>query len=162
MRASLLMIALLMLATLGFAADPPNAPSAVKYPASRGPVLTGVTVPVGDLKEEFAPAAIIETAKPKKVVDKKFLFLTGLATATTIADFEMTQNCLARKVCLEADPLMPSNHAAMYASAMPVNAGLFYWSYKLKQKGKKYWWVPTAAAIASHAVGIGTNVRFLK
>ena len=161
MGRGLLILALLMTAALCFAADPPNAPSAVKYHVSRGPELTGITVPVADLRE-FEASILVETPKPKKVVDKKFLLLAGLATASTIVDFEMTQSCMARHVCVESDPLVPTNHAAMYASSMPVNAALFYWSYKLKQKGKSYWWIPTAASLASHVVGIGTNIRFLK
>jgi hypothetical protein len=113
------------------------------------------------------PAAVVQPIvaerpiKPKKVFDKKFALLAGLATGLTIADFEMTQRCLHRHTCVEANPLMPTSHAAMYVSNMPLNAALFWWSYRRKQDGKRLWWLAPLITVGSHAVGVGTNVRFL-
>ena len=110
-------------------------------------------------------APVIEIKKPlperKKVFDKKFAVLAGFAAGLTIADFEMTQRCLHRRTCVEADPLMPTNHAAMYASNLPLNAVLFWWAYRRKGDGKKLWWLPPLSVIGSHAVGVGTNIRFV-
>jgi hypothetical protein len=100
-------------------------------------------------------------AKPKKVFEKKFALLAGLAAGLTIADFEMTQHCLKFRTCAEADPLMPTSHAGMYASNMPLNAALFWWSYRRKQDGKRLWWLAPLVVVGSHAAGIGTNLRFI-
>ncbi len=157
----LVLCAVLLVATAAFATDPPDAPSASRANALRNSAALE-TSPASEFRiEEFAVIAPV-MAPEKKVVDKKFLAVTGIATALTVMDFEMTQHCLGNHTCRESDPLMPTSRAGMYASSAPVNAALYYWSYKLKQRGKSYWWVPTAAAIASHAIGVGTNIRFLK
>ncbi len=166
MGKSLVLCAMLLLAAAASAADPPDAPSATRFNTLHtSTVLNTSPVPSFDLNEwttvEVASVLAADRAHTK-VVDKKFLALTGVATALTVMDFEMTQHCLGNRTCVESDPLMPSSRAGMYASSMPVNAALYYWSYRWKKQGKRLWWVPTAAAIASHAVGVGTNIRFLK
>ena len=160
----LVLCAMLLVAAAAFAADPPDAPSATRLNALRNAAALN-TSPASsfDLNEWTVVSPVIASDKAqKKVVDKKFLALTGVATALTVMDFEMTQHCLGNRTCVESDPLMPASRAGMYASSLPVNAALYYWSYRWKKQGKRLWWVPTAAAIASHAVGVGTNIRFLK
>jgi hypothetical protein len=161
MGKSLAVCAMLLVAAMAFATDPPDAPSATRAKDLRNSAALS-TSPASTFDiDEFAVIAPV-TAPDKKVVDKKFLALTGVATVLTVMDFEMTQHCLGNHTCAESDPLMPTSRAGMYASSAPVNAALYYWSYRWKKQGKRLWWVPTAAAIASHAVGVGTNIRFLK
>ncbi len=161
MGKSLVICAMLLLAIAAFAGETPDAPSTTRANLARtSAALTSPAAVSFDSDEWIAMVAPIEPAK--KVLDKKFYALTGVATALTVMDFEMTQHCLGNRTCVESDPLMPSSRAGMYASSAPVNAALYYWSYRLKAKGSRIWWLPTAAAIASHAVGVGTNVRFLK
>ena len=161
----LVLAAALLLASIGFAAEHPDAPSATRANALRNSsVLNTAPASSFDLYEwtMVSPVIAPSIVERKKVVDKKFLILTGIATGLTVMDFEMTQHCLGKRTCVESDPLMPTSRAGMYASSAPVNAALYYWSYRMKAKGKRLWWVPTVAAIASHAVGVGTNIRFLK
>src|SRR5690242_11867732 len=154
MGKSLVLFAVLLLAAVAFAADLPDAPSATRANTLRNSAALNTSPASAFDMSEFV------TARPalspdKKVVDKKFLALTGIATALTVMDFEMTQHCLGNRTCVESDPLMPTSRAGMYASSVPVNAALYYWSYRWKKQGKRLWWVPTAAAIASHAIGVG-------
>lgn len=161
MAKSLVFCAMLLIAVAAFASDPPDAPSATRANVARSPQpLSRFAVNSFDGAEWTGMIAPLPPKK--KVLDKKFYALTGIATALTVMDFEMTQHCLGNHTCVEADPLMPSSRAGMYASSIPVNAALYYWSYRLKAKGSKVWWLPTVGAIASHAVGVGTNIRFLK
>ena len=159
MAGRLLIIAVLLCTVSAFAGDIPDAPSATRASMRTEAALTSSSLNGFDLREWTMVAPRTET---KKVIDKKFLVLAGLSSALTVADFELTQSCIAGHRCIESDPLMPSSRAGMYASSMPVNAGLTYLSYRLKAKGKRYWWVPMVAIAASHAVGVGTNLRFLK
>jgi hypothetical protein len=116
-----------------------------------------------DSAEWAMPLAIAPAEKPRrKVFDKKFGLLVGLGTALTIADYEMTQHCLAARTCVETDPLLPHSRAGMYGTNMPLNAALFYWGYKRKAAGKKLWWLPPLFVIGSHAAGVITNVRVLR
>ncbi len=109
----------------------------------------------------IAPAPVIARQPRRRVMDRNFLLLIGLGTALTIADYEMTQGCLARRICSEANPMLPTSRAGMYATNIPLNAALYFWSYKRKAAGKRLWWVAPLVIIGSHAAGIGTNVRFL-
>ncbi len=99
--------------------------------------------------------------KPRKVLDRTFLLMMGAGTALTVLDFEMTQSCLGRHVCMEANPLVPTSRAGMYATNIPFNAALYYWSYRRKASGKRFWWVAPLAIIGSHAVGAASNVPFI-
>ena len=162
MGKSLAICAMLLLSVAVLAEDP-DAPSATRINAlQKSAALNTSALASFDAKEWAEMVVVAPPPVKKKVVDKKFLALTGIATALTVADFEMTQHCLGNHSCVEADPLMPSSRAGMYGSSAPVNAALYYWSYRLKAKGSRIWWLPTVAAIASHAVGVGTNIRFIK
>jgi hypothetical protein len=97
----------------------------------------------------------------RKVVDRNFLLMMGVGTALTVIDFEMTQRCLSRGVCQEANPLVPTSRAGMYVTNLPLNAALYYWSYRRKASGKRLWWVAPLAIIGSHAVGVASNVPFV-
>jgi hypothetical protein len=161
MGRGLVFCTVVLLAAAAYAADNPDAPSATRINTLRNSAALN-TSPASsfDLSEWTAVSPV--DAPKKKVADKRFLAVTGVATALTVMDFEMTQHCLGNRTCVESDPLMPTSRAGMYASSAPVNVALYYWSYRLKAKGSRIWWLPTAAVIASHAVGVGTNIRFLK
>jgi hypothetical protein len=158
-------------AVAALAAELPDAPSSDRAdPRIDLAELRYISAPAAfDTAEWVAqPIAVVQPvvaetapAKRKKVFDKKFALLAGLAAGLTIADFEMTQRCLHRHTCVEANPLMPTSRAGMYISNMPLNAALFWWSYRRKQDGKRLWWLAPVITVVSHAVGVGTNVRFV-
>jgi hypothetical protein len=164
--------ALVLLFTMSaIAGELPDSPSTNSAPerflASVSATELRITLPPAfDLAEAIAsPAIIIESrlvAAPKKrVFDKKFAVLAGLAAGLTVADFEMTQHCLARRTCVESDPLMPTSRVGMYATNIPLNAALFWWSYRRKEDGKRLWWLAPLMVVGSHAAGVGTNIRFV-
>ncbi len=155
-------------AVAAMAGEPPDAPSAdlavesFVTPATLADLR--VTLPAPFILAEGRPIAIEPgpgLAKKKKVFDKKFAVLAGLAAGLTIADFEMSQHCLQRRTCVEADPLMPTSHAGMYLTNIPLNAVLFWWSYRRKEDGKRLWWLAPLMVVGSHAAGVGTNLRFV-
>jgi hypothetical protein len=163
-------LVVLLLAFTSIAAEVPNTPLSDPQPPVDLTELRYISAPpVFDAAELAAqPIALAQPvvsenvpARGRKVFDKKFAVLAGLAAGLTIADFEMTQHCLQRRTCAEADPLMPTSHAAMYASNLPLNATLFWWSYRRKQDGKRLWWLAPLMVVGSHAVGVGSNLRFV-
>ena len=169
-RRGLATLVVLSLAFTSVAAELPKAPSSDPQPPVDLAELHHISAPPafdgGDFAAQpavLAPPVIAETTpgKGKKVFDKKFAVLAGLAAGLTIADFEMTQHCLQRRTCAEADPLMPTSHAAMYASNLPLNAALFWWSYRRKEDGKRLWWLAPLMVVGSHAAGVGSNLRFV-
>lgn len=163
-------VLVLLFAATAMAGEFSDAPSATFVVEASLPVITATELrlaapPAFNLAEGIAPPVAIERAAApapkKKVFDKKFAVLSILAAGLTIADFEMTQHCLQRRTCVEANPLMPTNHAAMYATNIPLNAVLFWWGYRRKEDGKRLWWLAPLMVVGSHAVGVGTNVRFV-
>ena len=50
-----------------------------------------------------------------------FWLLTGATIATTVADIELTQHCIHRATCREANPLLLSGRKRAYA--VPSNDG---------------------------------------
>ena len=158
----LVFAALLVCAVSAWAADPFAPELLGELPLRETPtVAPPAYLPTLFAAEPAPPAAFViaPAAKPKRTLDSKFLLLMAAGTALTIADYELTQHCLARGACVEADPLLPTSRAGMYATNIPLNAALYFWSYRRKQHGKRLWWVAPLAVAASHAVGVGTNLR---
>ncbi|MGI9101055.1 MAG: hypothetical protein ACR2IF_01305 [Terriglobales bacterium] len=142
------------------AAELPNAPSAARASAPNAPS-DGTGVPGPDAAEFILKPAVPELPPHRKVFDKKFALMAGFAAGLTIADYEMTQRCLQRRTCAEADPFLPHSRAGMYATNLPLNAALFWWSYRRKEDGKRLWWLAPMMVIGSHAAGVVTNLRFV-
>ena len=104
----------------------------------------------------------VEPAPPKrKVIDKKFIFLNAMTFALTTADIEMTQHCMAAKTCVELNPTLPHSRWGMYAVNTVTNTAVTYFSYRRRKAGKWGWWVAPAVDIGAHAVGVGSNLRFV-
>jgi hypothetical protein len=132
-----------------------NAPSAIRA-AEQPLAFPAVAQPLTLAVERVAPAP----APRRSVVDKKFLLLTGLATAFTISDVELTQRCLHHGTCVELNPTLPTGHTAMYLANIPATGALFYWSYRRKAKGQRLWWLPALVDLLPHAGGTFDNTRF--
>jgi hypothetical protein len=93
-----------------------------------------------------------------RIADTKFLWLNGVHLALTFADIELAQHCIDEHTCSEANPLMPSSTAAK----LSVNIGMFAYatgaSYYLKKRGFRLWWIPPAAGIGTHTVGVVSGI----
>lgn len=98
----------------------------------------------------------------RKTMDRNFILLGALTFGLTALDVEMTQHCLHAGTCVELNPTLPHSRIGMYAANTPVNLAVMYWSYKRKAAGKRAWWVAPLVDIGAHAVGIGSNIRFLR
>ena len=90
-----------------------------------------------------------------------FWLLTGATIATTVADVELTQHCIHAGTCREANPLLLSGRKRAYAIALPIAVGISYLGHRWHKDKFKYWWVPQAAVIAGHGIGIGFGLRFI-
>ena len=90
--------------------------------------------------------------------------LTAATIATTVADVELTQHCIRAGTCQEGNPLLePLMHSRkhIYAIQLPLAIGVSYLGYRWHKDDFKYWWVPQAAVVAGHGVGIGFGLRFV-
>ncbi len=133
-----------------------DAPSALLAADEPAPSFTRIVQPPPLVE----PVLAVAPAPRARVMDKKFLILTGLATAFTVVDVELTQRCLHHGTCVELNPTLPTGHAAMYLANIPATGALFYWSYRRKAKGQKLWWLPALVDLAPHVAGAMDNTRF--
>lgn len=152
MKAAASIVILLLLLTLAsFAEEVPSGPS--PQPAA----VLSAAVPV------LVQPIVVVPSKPKPTSTKKFWALTAFSAAMTVADIELTQNCLATvRGCYETDPIYGTHpsRARMYAINIPVNAAVSYLSYKA-MNGKRLsrmWAWPQLALTATHFGGVMTNI----
>ena len=101
------------------------------------------------------------TVQAVEAADKKFALLTVLTVATTVADIELTQHCIRAGTCREGNPLLPSDRKKVYAMQLGLTVGLSYLAYKWRKDDYQHWWVPQAALISAHGMGIGFGLRFV-
>jgi hypothetical protein len=106
-------------------------------------------------------------AQPKRrVVDKKFWLAVGTACALAVADIELTQQCIQRHVCREANPLLGQSRQRAYAVNAAILVPMTIWTYHLKKdqnrnggaKGDISWWLPSVIKSGSHVTAIGVTL----
>ena len=102
-------------------------------------------------------------ACPDKVWDKQFTAYTAALWAATVLDVESTRSPLDNcGNCREGNPILGDNpsRATMYAVMAPVNAGMMWFSYRMKKRGTKWWMMPMLVPTAGHGIAAGLNLRF--
>lgn len=113
------------------------------------------------------PSFIIERTTPApvkpRVFDRTFAFLTVMAAAATVADVELTANCLKTAAnCRESNPLMGKDpsRGRMYGVNVPIFAGEMMVSRMLRRKSpeRKSWMMPPLALTGMHTVGAASNL----
>ena len=160
MRAALgPILAVLTMATISMAADPPDAPSSV-------------ALAEGTIIEVTAPAQTpkISVAGPEvKVIDKTFVSLALISTGSTFADSYTTlfarQNWLAGKkgVCnveIQSAYLYGTHPTVgrAYAVASAKSVGSVFAAYYLRKHHNKFWSLPLVANSILSLEGVGQNM----
>lgn len=106
------------------------------------------------------PAAASTPAAPVRRGQPAFWSLAAVATLMTFADLEATQDCLHEQSCTEANPLMPSRRAKVYAIQIPELLGILWGSYRLHHAGhSRLAQIPLAALIVIHTAGTALAIR---
>ena len=152
-------VAVLALATMSMAAEPPDAPSSV---ASADAAMIEITVPAQ------APRNVM-ASREVKVVDKTFVSLALISTGSTFADSYTTlfarQNWLAGKkgVCnVEVQSAyLYGTHPTVgraYAVASAKSVGAVFAAYYLRKHHRKFWSLPLVANSIVSLQGVGQNM----
>jgi len=117
--------------------------------------------------EPLAPGTkfIIENTPPaevkSRIFNRTFAILAAVSAAATVADVELTANCLKTSVnCHEANPLWGKDpsRARLYGVNVPIYAGEMMLSRVLRRKERKAWMMPLASLTGIHAVGAASNL----
>lgn len=103
-----------------------------------------------------------------KTADKTFWTVSSALIGSSIYDIESTYFVLDKceKKCREANPIarpfIERGRPWAYAFQGSINAGLLYYSYRLKEDGNKLWYIPPLIVTAGHVAGGTWNIQFSK
>jgi len=108
----------------------------------------------------IAPSKV---AKPR-IIDRKFLLLSGIAATATVLDVVTTSHCLSTyPTCQEGNPLVGSHPstAQLYGISFSVLGAELLASAWLRREmpHRKLWMIPPIAAAAGHGVAAALNLR---
>lgn len=95
--------------------------------------------------------------------NRTFVFLATLSAAATVADIELTANCLkTNRNCRETNPLLGSDpsRARLYGVNVPILAGQMMLSRMLQRRfpQRKLWMAPFISTTGTHVVGVASNL----
>jgi len=104
-----------------------------------------------DIKEESKP--LNDAVRP--TLDYKLLTLTSFSVASALYDAQTTvaalKHCYGR--CFEANGVLSpftQNSGSAYAFTMGLTSLSTFATYRLKQRGTRWWWVPMAGTALLH------------
>ena len=129
----------------------PDAPSATQ-PAASGASPTASPV----VRRESRGAAPAAMGGPLgvdgRVADKTYLAVTGTMFAASIANAELTLNCLHEHASCNDVPSFLQSRVALYGIGIPADFAVAYLTYHMKAKHSRIWFVPAAAVTAANVV----------
>jgi hypothetical protein len=104
-----------------------------------------------------------DPAKPK-ILDRKFLLLSGIAAGATVFDVVTTSHCMSAYAgCQEGNPLLGSHpsSAKLYGVSFSMLAGQMLASAWIRHKmpNRSLWIVPPIVATAGHGLAGVLNIR---
>jgi hypothetical protein len=147
-----LLIVILLLGSLTMWAEPlPDAPSA--QPSSHNRAEQAAPPAAGSVM-----ARAMSPRSEKPVADRTYYLVNGTMFAVGIANVELAHQCVVQHDCTLSQ-LPTTSRIGMYAMALPANLFTSAVSYKLKQKGYRWWFVPPALVTAAQIYSAGHMVR---
>jgi hypothetical protein len=119
-------------------------------------LLLGLFSPYAQCEDVKEPIKLVEDSK-SSVLDSKLLALSSISYASAVYDARTTAAALDRcgSRCFEANPLtspFAGNRPSAYAFTLGLTSVSTYATYRLKQRGMRWWWVPMATTSVMHVV----------
>jgi hypothetical protein len=129
--------------------DLPDAPSAARPDASTGEPTPS---PVVKRESQGAPPAAVggPLGVDRGVADGKYLAVTGAMFSASVANAELTLNCLTKHASCNDVPTSLHSRAALYGIGIPADLGIAYLTYHMKKKHSHIWYVPAAAVTGAN------------
>lgn len=85
-----------------------------------------------------------------RTVDAPYLIQMGAMFASSIVAVEKTNTCLQQHTCSFV-PVAFRSRGALYGTGIPIELGISYLSYKLKQHGHRWWFAPALAITGANS-----------
>ena len=138
-------------------------------------VTTQPNLSVGTTSPESYSSSLAETVPPleapgagmmiavapvasHKILDRRYFLLNGLHMGLGLLDVALTQRCMAAHQCSEGNPLMPSSLAGQLSVNFAYVGYAAFFSYNLKKRHSRLWWISPSSGIATHTVGVATGL----
>jgi hypothetical protein len=130
-------------------AELPDAPSATRPDTSSGEPAAS---PVVKRESHGAPPAAMggPLGVDRGVADRKYLAVTGAMFSASIANAELTLNCLKQHPFCNDVPASLKSRVALYGIGIPADLGVAYLTYYMKRKHSHIWYVPGVAVTAAN------------
>ena len=115
--------------------------------------------------QPYEPVRMVQSREiHPRLVDRKVLFLAGLASTATVLDITTTSQCLSTYAnCREGNPFLGSHPSAakLYGVNLSMLAGQMLASAWLRREmpHRKLWMIAPIAATASHGFAAAMNMR---
>lgn len=107
------------------------------------------------------PVIAVPKQEHKRIADKRFWTFTAYDVALTQLDIQTTMWALRNRTCKETlSSAFVGSHPSrlrLQTTALASNVGLAVFSYWLKKRGNKNWWIPQLAAGTVHAGAAAWN-----
>ena len=134
---------------IGNESDLPDAPSASRPDTSEG---APAPSPVVKRESHGAPPAAMggPLGVDRDVADRKYFAVTGAMFSASVANAELTLNCLNKHASCNDVPSSLHSRAAMYGIGIPADLGVAYLTYFMKRKHSHMWYVPAAAVTVAN------------
>jgi hypothetical protein len=86
-----------------------------------------------------------------KVANWSYWTMTGVMLGSSLTSAKLTQGCLHSGACSDVPHAFRSD-AAMYGAGLSAAAGVSYFTYYLKKKGYRWWFVPEVLVTVGNVV----------
>ncbi|MGA9353196.1 MAG: hypothetical protein WBV46_05855 [Terriglobales bacterium] len=133
--------------TVEAAAFYPDAPSALRMAAADTQDNGGSNNATALRPGEAAPAT---TDGLGRTFDAPYAIQMGAMFASSIVAVEKTNTCIQQHTCSFV-PVAFRSRGALYGAGIPIELGIAYVSYKLKQHGHRWWFVPAFAVTGANS-----------
>jgi len=111
--------------------------------------------------KQQAPAPPIREGYDRKVVDKKFLVVTGLLVGSTVTDIELIMRCRASGAC-SAVPSSIAQRSKLYPIGIGGDGAVTLLGYYLKSHRQRWWAVPAAILITGNVIYSVHAAKYIK
>jgi hypothetical protein len=125
----------------------PDAPSAMRMVAADTQDNSNGNNATAIRSGEAAPAT---TDGLGRTFDAPYVIQMGAMFASSIVTVEKTNTCIQQHTCSFV-PVAFRSRGALYGAGIPIELGIAYVSYKLKQHGHRWWFAPALAVTGANS-----------
>jgi hypothetical protein len=130
-------------------AEPSIAEAASSYPDAPSAVKTSGAPDKGSKQARSRTSEPAMRGGVSRALDGKYVVVMSTMFASSIVNVEKTNKCLEERTCSFV-PVVFRSRGALYGVGISAEVGVAYLSYKLKEHGHRWWFVPAMVVTAAN------------